>query len=252
MGTWTWAAASCRGTSHLQDDTRCQDAFACSVKEHGSRIIAVLCDGAGSAHMGGVGAALVARTISVRARAHHSLSSQAVNDETLRAWVDDARDAIGHVAQRRSLRPRDFATTMICAISDGVETIVAHIGDGCAVAQDAQTQEWIALTWPAHGEYASSTYFITDDPHPQLLIHRHSGMFSALVAFTDGLERLALDFTGRKPHAPFFRGIAAPVAASDAKGRDPVLSAQLKRYLDSTAVNARTDDDKTLLVAVHR
>jgi hypothetical protein len=141
---------------------------------------------------------------------------------------------------------------MICAVSDGADTIVAHIGDGCAVAQDAVTQEWIALTWPTHGEYASTTYFVTDDPQPQLVIHRHNRSFSALIAFTDGMERLALDLTARKPHAPFFQGIVAPVLASQAQGRDPVLSIQLKSYLDSAAVNARTDDDKTLIVAVHR
>ncbi len=212
----------------------------------------VLCDGAGSTSMGGKGAALVARTMSVRAHAHFAHTSQAPSDEIVHTWVNDARDSIGDAAMKRSLRPRDFATTMICAITDGAETIVAHIGDGCAVALDAQTQEWIALTWPSHGEYASTTFFVTDDPQPKLAIHRHHRPISALIAFTDGMERLALDFTAHVPHAPFFQGIAAPVLASGAKGRDPALSVQLKRYLDSTAVNARTDDDKTLLVAAHR
>jgi hypothetical protein len=84
MGTWTWAVSSCRGTSHVQDDTRCQDAFACSVQDRGARLIAVLCDGAGSALMGGEGAALIARTISVRARAHYAGSSLSPDDETVR------------------------------------------------------------------------------------------------------------------------------------------------------------------------
>jgi hypothetical protein len=108
---------------------------------------------------------------------------------------------------------RDFATTLVVVISDGEQTLVAHVGDGAVVLQDAA---------------------------------------SALVAFTDGLERLALDFAGQRAHAGFFNGIVSPVAASTARGRDSALCAALARYLDGPAVNARTDDDKTVVVAIHR
>jgi hypothetical protein len=53
-------------------------------------------------------------------------------------------------------------------------------------------------------------------------------------------------------HAPFFQGILGPVAGSEIAGRDHKLCAALARYLESDAVNARTDDDKTLLVAAYR
>ena len=84
------------------------------------------------------------------------------------------------------------------------------------------------------------------------MLHRRSGAISALVAFTDGLERLALDFGATQAHAPFFQGILGPVAASEMAGRDDKLVRRLRRYLESDAVNARTDDDKTLLVAAYR
>ena len=76
------------------------------------------------------------------------------------------------------------------------------------------------LSWPSHGEYASTTFFVTDEPQPKLNLHRRSGAISALVAFTDGLERLALDFGATQAHAPFFQGIIGPVAASETAGRD--------------------------------
>ena len=107
------------------------------------------------------------------------------------------------------------------------------------------------MTWPAHGEYASTTFFVTDE-QPRISIQRRATPISALVAFTDGLERLALDFSATAPHAPFFEGVLAPICQSPVTGRDAKLSQQLARYLDSPAVNARTDDDKTLLIAALR
>ena len=166
--------------------------------------------------------------------------------------MTDARDRITTAAKNRDKTARDFATTMICVISDGTETVVAHVGDGCAVVQDASDRAWHALSWPSHGEYASTTFFMTDDPQPKLVIRRRSQPISAIVAFTDGLERLALEFATERPHAPFFDAIIGPVAASRVVGRDDALSAALARYLDGDAINARTDDDKTLLVAAYR
>ena len=98
----------------------------------------------------------------------------------------------------------------------------------------------------------STTFFVTDDPAPRLMVERHREKVVAVVAFSDGLERLVLDFAQAKPHAKFFDGITAPVTASETISRDRKLSEQLGRYLDSDAVNARTDDDKTLIIAVRR
>lgn len=253
MGRWTWAAASCRGTAHHKDGTRRQDAISCSTGgTEGSRLVAVLCDGAGSASKGGEGAALAARIVSVRARTYFEREASNLDDETILTWIDEVREAIAFAAGKRGLQPRDFATTLIAVFSDAVETTVVHVGDGCAVVKDAVDQGWHAITWPAHGEYASTTYFVTDDPQPNIAIRRHSDPISALVAFTDGMERLALDFTAATPHTPFFEGILAPVRAAPGVGRDKKLSIQLASFLDSPAVTSRTDDDKTLLVSVFR
>lgn len=66
------------------------------------------------------------------------------------------------------------------------------------------------------------------------------------------VERLALDFGAATPHTRFFEGVLAPICQSTITGRDAKLSHQLARYLDSPAINARTDDDKTLLIAALR
>jgi len=253
MSAWTWAVASRCGVSHVRAGERRQDAFACrTLTCPNATLIAVLCDGAGSAEMGGEGASLAARTIALKAHASCGGTLDGVTDDLIWSWVGDARDRIATAAKKRGLKPRDFATTMICTISNGRETIVAHIGDGCSVVQDASDRSWHAVTWPSHGQYASATFFITDDPQPKLIIQRYSQPVSAIVAFTDGLERLALELAAEKPHAPFFDAIIGPVGASQVVGRDAALSAALARYLDSDTITSRTDDDKTLLVAAYR
>jgi hypothetical protein len=105
-------------------------------------------------------------------------------------------------------------------------------------------------TWPDHGEYASTTYFITDDVGVKCSIKRVSEPINSIVMFTDGLERLALDFSSHEAHQGFFDGVMNPVSKSSAVGKDIILSNQLLSFLSSEGVCSRTDDDKTLVVAV--
>jgi Protein phosphatase 2C len=211
--------------------------------------VAVVSDGAGSAACGGFGARLVVRSLVTQVR-ERLARGERLDDEALRSIIDHARDGIAFVAKDRALRPRDFAATMIAAVSTAAETVIAHVGDGAAVGEDADGA-WLCLSWPSHGPYASTTYFVTDD-ELQLRIARFNTPLRTLALLTDGLERLALDFSTTTPHAPFFSAIAAPVQVSQAEGRDRRLSAALRTYLGSDKINARTDDDKTLLVAVMR
>jgi hypothetical protein len=54
----------------------------------------------------------------------------------------------------------------------------------------------------------------------------------------------------QKPFKPFFDGMIRPIASTGAEGFDQKLSQQLSSYLNGDAVNSRTDDDKTLILAV--
>jgi hypothetical protein len=141
---------------------------------------------------------------------------------------------------------------MIAVLSNGSQTLIAHVGDGCAVVQDASSGTWRVPLWPDHGEYASTTTFVTDDPEAKCRILRDEGDLSAIAVLTDGLERIAVDFARLQPFAGFFDGMARPVATSTAEGRDYELSAMLKEYLDGETICSRTDDDKTLVVASRR
>lgn len=253
MTSWTWISAAHKGTSHEKTGVRLQDALTCFSSKYRKKEVffAVISDGAGSASHGGEGASLVCRKVSQAARKFFLKHSTLPNNETIQAWVDAARDSIFLAASHRSLTPRDFAATLVCVTSYGAETLIVHIGDGCVVLKDVTLDEWIAPSWPDHGEYASMTTFITDESL-NLRITRHSNSISAIALFSDGLERLALNFTENKPFAGFFDGIVKPLLQSPYLGRNRSLSASLRNYLNSEVINARTDDDKSLILAIAR
>jgi hypothetical protein len=253
QSSWTWAVACRRGLSHEKADVRLQDAFKCFVASASNKpLVVVVSDGAGSATFGGEGASLICRALTVFTRNHFAAVDDLPTDEVLQSWLEAVRELLRSTASRRNLAARDFAATLIFVISSGDESLVLHVGDGCAVLKDAETDSWIAPIWPFHGEYASTTVFVTDDPPPNTAIARYQRPVSAVSVFSDGLERLALDLKARQPFAPFFDSVIAPVRNSESSGKDTQLSMKLSMFLDSDGVNSRSDDDKTLVLAVRR
>lgn len=216
----------------------------------GSTLSVSVSDGAGSAKRGGTGAALLCRTLDRLIGDHFSRTSELPDDAAIESWIDIARDRISDVAKRSALTARDFACTLILTISNGSDTVVAHIGDGAAAVR-LTDNSWEVMSWPAQGEYASTTFFVTDEVL-KLRTSRLSFPINGLACFTDGIERLALNFGRGVAHDPFFQGIIRPVDALDSPGRDARLSKALQIYLDAPAVNERTDDDKTLVLAALR
>lgn len=250
---WTWAAACCRGVSHERAGLRVQDAIRCfSICTKTDVFVAIVSDGAGTAEYGGQGASLTCRTFERSIRNHFHERDELPTESEFGIWLDDARDLIGAVASRRVLAPREFAATLICLITNGAEAVIAHIGDGCAVVRDVQSGAWVAPIWPDHGEYASTTFFVTDEPEPRLRVARYCAPINAAAVFSDGLERLALQFTEQRPFEPFFNRIVSPVASCSTAGKSRALSEQLRAYLSSSAINSRTDDDKSLILAARK
>ena len=250
---WQWIAAKCRGSSHEVSGTRLQDATACfSPVSCPDVLVGIVSDGAGSAEYGGEGAALICRTLSSAIRRHFALRNDLPSESEIAEWIDSARDRISAVAARRGKSPSDFAGTVVGAISTGLETLVFHVGDGCAVAFDIALQQWVALSWPQSGEFAATTFFVTDESGPKLRVTPYKGEVESVAIFSDGIERLALDFRVSEPSAKFFDGIVAPLRKLSGQGRDRELSAMLHEFLGSPPVLARTDDDKSLIVAVRR
>lgn len=243
--SWRWASASVIGTSHIQNGSRLQDA--CVVNMMGSDgVFAIVSDGAGSAKFGAYGAWLTCRFLSVRLREWLREAPDLPSDDDLADWIDELRDQISVVASDRGSSPRQFAATLAAIFVTPNESITLHIGDSAIVGRNGDT--WDVLCWPENGEYASSTYFVTDEPQPRLSIARHPRDHDAFALFSDGIGDLALAHLEQAAHPGFFGPIFRPVDAASGEGRLVELSEKLAAYLASPAVCGRTDDDKTLIL----
>lgn len=173
---------------------------------------------------------------------------QNIDKEYVADWIDSIRDKIGVVANAAALRPRDYAATLVALLADNDRAVVVQVGDGAAAVRDRKTKEWSVPSWPFHGEYASTTRFVIDDPHPQFEIAHMDSAIDRFAVFSDGVENLFLDQRKRSAPAPFFERLLQPVASWQGQGRSRKLSAHLRNYLDGETVCAETDDDKSLIL----
>lgn len=242
---WRWASASVIGTSHIRSGDRLQDAFAVS-QIGGDSIFAVVSDGAGSAEFGVYGAWLTCRFLTVRFREWLRENSELPIDNDLTNWIDELRDRIAAIADQRERTPRQFASTLAAILISPDEVLTLHVGDSAVVGR--RGGEWDVLCWPENGEYASSTYFVTDDPEPRLNIARQPRKHDAFALFSDGIGDLALSYMEQAAHPQFFEPMMRPVDAALGQGRLVELSAMLATYLAGPSVCERTDDDKTLIL----
>lgn len=242
---WRWAAASRTGTSHIRSETRRQDAFAARLLV-GGQLFAMVADGAGSASYGGQGAWLLCRHLTKAFRVWFAENSGLPSDDQAITWLNNYRDMISIIASSRGADRREFASTLVLLTVASGKLLGLQIGDSALVGRSSGG--WEALFWPKNGEYASSTFFVTDDPTPRLHIVRQPLDFDAFALFSDGVGDLALDQCELKPHQPFFDPMIKPIDRSRSVGRLPSMSCALESFLDSPNVCERTDDDKTLIL----
>ena len=249
---WSWVGACATGTSHAREELPCDDAGACLevATPNGPALVAVASDGAGSAALSRFGSAMVTRSFCQSAAAYLRDGRRATDiDEAVAGdWLDAIRDRIAGRAGLVGEIPRSFAATLVGVIVSRDLAVVVHVGDGACALRVSGEAGWRVPSWPAQGEYASTTYFVTDDPQPRVGISRVEGRVEEVAVFTDGLERLALDFIGRCAFDRFFESLF-PALRHAPPGRQRALPAQLRDFLDSERVIERTDDDKTLVMA---
>ena len=243
--TWRWACASVKGTSHIQSGEPREDAY--SVSQIGDEtIFAIVSDGAGSAKFGRQGARLTCRFLKACFRDRLRGQREIPSDEELRRWVDDLRDRIADKAHKRMSAFQQYAATLAAILISPSNLVTMQIGDSAIVGR--RGAEWNVLCWPENGEYASSTYFITDSPELRLNIKRHSLEYDAFALFTDGVGDLALSQLEQVAHAQFFDPMIRWVDEAPERRRLEGLSAKLRTFLASPSVCERTDDDKTLVL----
>ena len=241
-----WASASTIGTSHIDSGSELQDAYC--VRQEDSTCFAIVSDGAGSAKFGRYGAWLTCRSLSVQIREHAKVQLALPDDATISLWIEELRDRIRDIAKARSTTSRQFAATLTVVIYNENDLLAFQIGDSASAIRCEG--KWSCLIWPESGEYASTTYFVTDEPVVRLQTIRQAKDFDGLALFSDGVGELALSYVEEDVFAGFLDPMIKPVAQSIDRGKLKMLSGQLKTFLSSESVCERTDDDKTLVLIV--
>ena len=258
MSEWRYIHASELGTAHVATGQPCQDHHAVRLLETGQDqplLLLVTSDGAGSA-------------------AHSEEGSAAACQETLN-WLqirlsdgESFLEEIDGVALVRNLRThllnhaedperqyalRDLACTLNVAAVLPDRAWFLQVGDGATIIQSADSPLDVVF-WPDNGEYANQTYFITDVPDAHIHTCVIEQEIDRISLMTDGLQTLALVLQQRAAHTPFFESMFRGVEALDGTDTDAhrQLQAGLERFLNSPGVNARTSDDKTLILASRR
>ncbi len=259
MGSpWRYLSASVVGSSHLTLGTPCQDASRVVEMETHAGPPALLCmaaDGAGSAERAEVGARIAQQTFWSQVCLYLRETPggvASITRDTVINFLGCALDALASEAAAEDRPLRDYACTFLAAIVDAETAVFIQIGDGVIVRTDAEGDGYVPVTWPENGEYANSTYFLTsEDAFLHLQFAAVTDQVDEVALLTDGLQSLALRLRDRAAHAPFFAPFFGALRA-EPPGLACRLTPHLEAWLASPAVLARTDDDKTLILATYR
>jgi hypothetical protein len=255
--SWRVASACEIGTSHMSSGTPCQDYVAHRIvrAKGGHVFVSVVSDGAGSAKHSEIGSWLTSSTFIELVELYFESGGRVVDIDRDRvvSWIVAITERLIEKARYDGNDPKDYSCTLIAAIIGPHAAAFAQIGDGAVVVSHGEADGWSWVFWPQHGEYANQTTFVlSENALATLEFSVAPRRIDEFAMFSDGIERMVLHAATKAVNDAFFEQMFIPVRASKARGLDQKLSEKLKIYLGSAAVNARTNDDKSLLMATRR
>ena len=248
---WRAVVRSSIGTSHQNQQMPCQDYGDCKILN--DVIVGAVADGAGSVKYAEVGAKLAVKTVleyftDVEELRQAQLLGEEKAKELFANIVNKVVAALQEQAVSHGYSIDDLACTLLVVIATPAWVTAMQIGDGFIVVR-FQQEEHILLFQPDKGEYINETTFVTSvNALDKMRVCVQPGHQEFICAATDGLERLAIRMSDWTPFAPFFQPLEEYLReTSDPEQKDEYL----KSFLDSDRLNARTDDDKTLLLCFY-
>ena len=207
------------GRAHIRGQQPCQD------RSHGEtyrdRLVAVVCDGAGSCAMSHKGADFCCRQLP------KMLKSKKLTEALLRATLAELQVALKRYAESLGVSPKELSCTLNMVIITQQLSWFVQLGDSIALAQSS-SDEWAQE--PMNGEYSNETFFITHPRAPELAkISRIYLNDELLLLCTDGVSGSLVSYQqGRKPRfAPVVSKLRELTAQSPAHQIDEVLNSQL-------------------------
>lgn len=246
---WKLLYQSVTGSSHVKADGICQDScLAAPIQLEAERVLVAACaDGAGSAAFSQIGSQAACASVveAVSIDLQNGLRVDQITHSHVVKWFGLVHEHLEAKATDLQLSVRELACTLLLAVVGESAAAFGQVGDGSIVVRGPEGYE--AVSWPEKpGEYLNLTHFVTDDDFEANVVSDVRERIQEVALLTDGLQMLALNFGARKPHAPFFEPLFT--ALRGAVSPDDLV-VPLRAFLDSDAVNSRTDDDKTLVLA---
>ena len=243
---WRVFGASVTGKAHLDKEIPCQDAHAHA--EVNGVLVAIVCDGAGSARLSEQGAQFVA-THAVQAlagRLEQGATVQDLHDGALAGTLAQIRAALADIARAANATLDDYACTVVGVVMGPDAGFFFHLGDGLGVAQRMDGGELISL--PANGEYANETYFISGERwREQLRLLAIPQVVRGVVLMSDGCMPFAMSKNNAALYAPFMDAVQGYLRKVESV---ELGNAALASTLADPRTHQITGDDKTLLLAL--
>jgi len=283
---WRAVARSEIGTSHQKQQMPCQDYGDYRIFK--DVIVGAVADGAGSAKYSDVGAKLAVETVLNYLSEHLQQPKETgflykgsllkvFFAKHLGLWVSfiqNQRNRRGRLSQSFSLAEaerlfakttkkaiaelhkkadssdysfNDLACTLLVFVATPQWVAAMQIGDGFMVVRP-QNSEHQLLFNPDKGEFVNETTFITSaNALDEMQVDVLQGQQEFICASTDGLEKVAIRMSDWKPFAPFFQPLEQYLSETSNPEEE---NEYVINFLKSERLNARTDDDKTLLLCL--
>ncbi len=250
---WRAIVRSSVGTSHKKRQMPCQDYGQYFISSD-DVFVGAVSDGAGSAKHADVGAELAVKTALFNAgdwleRQRISLAFTQTQAETIFSWVlETVVTALKQEAANTGYSLNDLACTLLIFIATPDWVAAMQVGDGFIVV-GSHSHEYYLLFQPSKGEFINETAFVTaPNALDEMQVCVRSGKQEFICAATDGLERVAIRMDEWLPFAKFFQPLQEYMWATSSPEQEDEY---IRNFLDSERLNARTDDDKTLLLCVY-
>lgn len=252
---WKVVAKSAIGTSHEKQNIGCQDY--CNYVIDDDTILGAVADGAGSAKYSEIGAKLAVETALSELKKWRKwlktekfdLQPDILPEKAQRAFQKTLSQVVTALKAETSkgYNLKDLACTLLVFVGTPEWIAAMQIGDGFIVVGLQDSDDYQLIFQPDKGEYANETTFVTSDNASQeMRVRLVQGNQQFICASTDGLERLAIDMRNWMPSSRFFKPFEDGLMRDIKQEEESVIS-----WLNCEEVNAKTDDDKTLLLCLY-
>jgi serine/threonine protein phosphatase PrpC len=256
---WKAISRSVIGTYHQQTGLPCQDYGNYTSLTHNQEIIVgAVADGAGSAKYANIGAKLAVEKVlnCFREINNNSPQKKFTNqplkkgeiEQVFKILCQEVIKALQDQAEQKGYQFQDLACTLLVFIATPEWLGAMQIGDGFMVVRLKDDDQYQLLFEPDKGEFANETTFITSsNALEEMQVKVLFGRQAFICAATDGLERVAIRLSDWTAFAPFFKPLEQYLEETE----NPETEAQyLMDFLKSERLNAKTTDDKTLLLCL--